>query len=918
MEERAPARANGPRPNDPVTGRTEPQPPQAALLLLRVILRGEAREVVTGDLLEEFAARSRSGSTEGSPHSWFWRQALSSVRARLGRPTWGPKRRTTREGRRGPLSLLGGGGLGHDFRFALRGLRRRPGFAALATATIAIGVGATTSVFSYANWTLLKPLPGVSTSPDRLAIVEYRDGIQGTGISYPNILDLDAGAAAVERLVAASGDEFQISGPGFEPFFTEGTAITRGYFEALGVRVQRGRLFTEAELRPEATPALAVVSHRLWTEQLRSDPSVIGRELTINGIPLTVIGVTGVGFAGHRRITPVDVWVPAGLYPVLRHTNVSVTDRSRGNFMENVALLAPGASVAQAESQLREVMARLIEAYPDENEAYVENSPTVFAGVGTPARSRSGEWEMVGIMSAIALLVLVVACANNANLLFSRVVARRGETAVRRSLGASRARLVRQNLVEALLLALCGGALAWGVAAGLNRVFTADLSLGAGVPVDARVLVFALATAVTVPMMTALLPSWLASRVDVARQLPGAGSFSVARKALVRSTLTVIQLSLSLALLVGSLLMIRSLANLRQVEVGFDPSDLAVTFVDPGPQGYTQEEATAFQLDLLARAKELRGVEAATVAYSEPFDVNLVIRLRPAGASEAGEVRVGTDNVGPDYFRTLGIPLVQGRDFRAEEMALGVAADEAVILNQTAARSLFGTVDAVGRSVAFRDREMRVIGVVGDVRNGFRDAPAARLYHPLPGKVLNPQTEIKLMLRSSRPAEELAAELRGVVTGLDANVPIYLTMSLSRLMAQNLAEERVIARLLTTLALLASTLAAIGLFAVVRWGVAERTREIGLRIALGSPPAGVVRLVTRQAAAFALVGIVLGWAASIGVAHMLRSTLFGVEPFDPTSWGLAAILLFAVALLAACQPAFAAARVHPAQALRHD
>jgi predicted permease len=489
---------------------------------------------------------------------------------------------------------------------------------------------------------------------------------------------------------------------------------------------------------------------------------------------------------------------------------------------------------------------------------------------------------------------------------------------MRRALGASRSRLVRQTLVEALLLAMSGGTLAWGVAAGLNRVFTADSSLGAGVPIDGRVLLFALATAVTIPMLSALLPSWLASRVDLARQLPGAGSFSVARKALVRSALTVVQLSLSLALLVGSLLMIRSLDKLADVDVGFDSDDLLITFVDPGPQGYKQEEATVFHLELLARARELRGVIAATVAYSEPFENNLNIRLRPAGAAEEDGLRVGTDNVGPDYFITLGIPLLQGRDFRAEEMVPGAAADEAVIVNESAARSLFGRVDVVGRSVAFREREMRIIGVVGDVRTGFRDAPSARLYHPLPGATLNPTTDIRLMLRSSRSADELAAELRGVVAGLDANVPIYLSMSMPRFLAQDLAEERIITRLLTTLAFLASTLAAIGLFAVVRWGVAERTREIGLRIALGSAPAGVVGLVTRQAAFFALIGIVLGYAASIGVAVMLRSTLFGVEPFDPTSWGLAAVLMFAVALLAACQPAFAAARVHPSKALRHD
>jgi predicted permease len=565
-------------------------------------------------------------------------------------------------------------------------------------------------------------------------------------------------------------------------------------------------------------------------------------------------------------------------------------------------------------------MARLVEAYPDDNAIHRDNIPTVFPGVGTPARARSGEWQMVGLMSAIALLVLLVACANNANLLFSRIVARRGETAVRRALGASRGRLLRQNLAEAFLLAFCGGTLAWGFAAGLNRVFVGDATLGGGVPVDGRVLLFALATAVTVPMLSALLPSWLASRVDLVRQLPGAGSFSVKRKALVRSTLTVVQLSLSLALLVGSLLMVRSTQNLRDVEVGFDPRGLVVTYVDPGPQGYSWAEAMDFHLQLVARARELPGVLSATLASNGPFEDNLHLRIRPADAAEGTEwPSVAIENAGPDYFATARIPLLRGREFRAEEMVVGAVATEAAgILNESLARSLFGTLDVVGRSVAYRERAFTIVGVVGDVRLGFRSEPEGIFYQPMPASNLLSQTQGKLIVRTTLPPDQMAALIRVAVAGIDPNVPVYQTQTLPRLMAQDIAEDRIISRLLTTLAVLASCLAAVGLYAVVRWSVAERTREIGVRIALGAAPAGVVGLVTRQAAAFASIGIVLGFAASIGVARLLTSTLFGVEPFDPTSWGLAAIMLFAVALLAASQPAFAAARVHPSQALRHD
>jgi predicted permease len=906
--------------------------PRLALLLLRLLLRGEAREVVTGDLLEEFDRRALCGGHRSRARRWFWRQALGSIfavlRGKVGRRRAGAGSGETSPGSpagpgaRRPLRAAATGAL-QDLRFAVRALRRRPGFALLATLTLAVGVGATTSVFGYANWILLRPLPGVSAPAERLAIVEYRQSPnRGTGVSYLNLQDLEAGAPAIERLVAGTqGEDFQLSARGLGPLLIQGDAVTPGYFDVLGVRPNRGRLFTPEETRPEASEPVAVISHRLWTEAMRSDPSVIGRTLMVNGLPLTVIGVAGEGFAGHERISAIDMWVPIGMYWPLRHRPaLSAADRGSRLFFETVALLAPGATPEQAEAQLREVMARLVAAYPDENEIHSEHVPVVFAGVGTRPRARAGQWQMVALMSAVALLVLLVACANNANLLFTRVVSMRGESAVRRALGASRGRLVRQQLAEALLLALAGGALAWGVAASMSRLFAGDARLGAGVSIDARVLVFALATAVTLPMLFALLPAWLSGRVDLVRNLPGGGSFSVRRRAAVRGTLTVVQLALSLALLVGSLLMIRSVAKLADVDLGFDPEGLVVAFVDPGPQGYTRERAIAFHLELLARAKEMDGVEAATVAYNGPFETNLHVRVRPGGAPAGNEwPSLPIENAGTDYFATARIPVLTGREFRPEEMVFGAPTTDGVaILNEMLARSLFGGVDVIGRTVVALDRELTVVGVVGNVRNGFREDPDPILYQPLPADALISTTMLRLIVRTERPPERVAASLRDVVAGLDPNVPVYLTQTLQRLMAQDLAEERILMRFLIALGALSTALAAVGLYAVVRWSVAERTREIGVRMALGAAPAGVVALVTRTALLFGLAGVLFGYGASVGVARLLGSTLFGVDAFDPASWTVAAALLLFVALLAAAHPAWAAARVHPSEALRHE
>jgi len=906
-------------------------PPRLALFVLRLLVRGEAREFIEGDLREEYHERLASDGDARGARWWFRREALSAGLSRVAgrRPASG---RSTERGTR----PLGGGGprwkgnaILLDFRAALRALGRRPGFSLVVAGILAVGVGATTSVYSVADWLLLRPVPGIGAPQDRLVTVQAsRPDGNSTGISYPNLVDLEAGAPAVEALAGTAPASAQVVGDRMEPTALRGEAVTEGYFDLLEVDAHVGRLFSPDELRPDGEDAVVVISHRMWTDELGSDPRAVGMQLVVNGESYAVIGVASEGFHGTSRTGDVDLWFPAARYPRLRHFQgePDPMGRDRRLFMQSVARLAPSSTPEQAEQQLRDVMERLVAAYPEVNEIHGEYRPTVHPGIGVAPISRAYYRRIVTTMFAVAALLLLIACANVANLLVFRGARLEGAVAVRRALGASRVRIVREHLTEALILSTVAGVLAMGVASGLNEFLwrgggTFGVSALDQAPLDHRVLLFTLATALSVPLAFALVPALLAGQTDVARSLQASRPTGTARRARLRGGLTVLQLSLSLALVVGSLLLHRTLEGLSRVDPGFDPEGLLVFSADPEPQGYSREEGVRLHLALLERAREIPGVQAATLARTEPFyRGNAYGWVRPPrGDAKAENVMVQFDWIGPDFFATLGVPMRRGRSFEMHEMEPSTpAATEVVVLNETLAQQLFGSPDVVGRTLTveadFREwTEKRIVGVVQDVRDDLRSEPEPTLYLPFARGSLG-----TLLLRTSVAPEVVTTEVRAALGGIDPNVPLYRSDSVEEAIASGMAEERTLARLLGALALLAGGLAAVGLYAVVAWTVTERTREIGIRMAMGAQPGRVVAWVVRGAAWLALAGVGVGYGASILVARLLESRLFGVEPFDPATWGTAAVVMLGVATIASAQPALRAAAVRPMEALRSE
>lgn len=915
---------------------TDPAPPRIALLLLRLFVRGEAREFIEGDLREEYAQRVRAEKGRFATWWWFWGQSVAScvscmtgpARTSRSREQRSPARRPTDNG--GGLGGAPGRGLHSDIRYALRAVGRRPAFSLAVIAILAVGVGATTWVFSVADWLLIRPVPGVGAAADRLLLVraEKPDG-NYTGLSYPNLRDLEAGAPAIEALAGMAPAGVQVAGEGVEPKTLRAEAVTAGYFDLLEVPPYHGRLFSEQELRADEGSRIMVVSHRMWREDLRSDPEVVGRELVVNGVRHTVIGVATEGFQGIERAGRTDLWFPAALYSRLRHfpDGYDVAGRAFDPFMQSVARLASDATPEEAEAQLRDVMVRLVAEYPDANAIHEEYRPTVHPDIGTSPNFAQYLRRIVTVMFGVAGLLLVIACANVANLLVFRSARVQGDVAVRRAMGASRFRIVRQHLLEALILALVAGALGVGVAGGLSEIMVSSTGFVGfaeldRVPLDLRALLFSLAIAVSVPLVFALVPAVLSSRTEVAANLQASRPTGTPRRARLRGGLTVLQLALSLALGVGGLLLVRTIDELGRVDPGFESEGLLLFAADPEPQGYDREASGRFALALLDRARAIPEVRAATIARSEPLypsgSWGRVVDAEPQGESKTIEIRYQW--IGPDYFTTLGVPMLRGRGFELHEVDPGAgAAGEVVILNETLASELFGSVDVVGRTVTidgYRERiDKRIVGVASDVRHDLRSPPAPILYEPLPNSW---GSEATLLIRTEAAQEAVARKVRTALQVVDPNVPLFRSQSVQETIASRMGVERMLAGLLGILAVLASGLSAAGLYAIVAWTVSERTREIGIRIAMGAEPGRIVGWTVRGAVGLAIAGIILGYGASIWVARLLESRLFGVEPFDPVIWGSAAALMLAVAAAASAQPALRAVAVRPVEALRAE
>ena len=816
-----------------------------------------------------------------------------------------------------------------DVRLAFRRFRSHRAFTLLTTATLAVGIGATTAVFSFANWVLYRPVPGV-VAPDELVTVSFEEGPgQSTGISYAMLLAIRELPAFSGMAASASSSRFQIVAEDVSARIVGGAAVAGDYFGVLGVPVAAGRLLLPDELTATSGSRNVVLSEQLATSMFGSLRAAVGKRVRVNAVEFVVVGVATDGFRGTERVGSEDVWLPAASYADLRHIpSYDVADRRTRAFFNTIGRLRPGANSSVAQSQLRSTVAGLVAQFPKDYAIYTSRLPTVWPDVGTNVLGRAESHRTMRLMLGIAAVALLIACANIANLLLFQGVTRRAEMAVRRALGASAAQILRQHVAEGLSIGAVGALGGIAVALALRALFVGQRVISwtevDHIGMDARVLWFVGTVALATALVFGVVPAVAALGDDQFRGLREAGRRSSEGRSLARSALAVGQVAASVSLIVGALLFARTLVELRRVELGFDPSNVYAFSLDPDAQGMNDAGRVRSLRDQVAlRLRAVSGIDAVTYAFTVQFlgggfrsDFRLPSSSGPDWMLEADVLWVDAD-----YFRAVRIPLLAGRDFTRSELADAQRSRTVpVVLSQSAARRLFGDRNPLGETIherAFEGPVTRfVVGVIGDTRDGnLRAAPDPIIYQPI-GAAYRPA--MTLVVRSSRPRRDVQTLVEEATAAVVPTLAVPPAVALQELVDRAMASERVFLRLVGLLATIAAVLAGVGLYALLAFTVAARTREIGIRMALGAQTASVVRVVARQGARLLVIGLMIGVAVAAAATKVLESRLFGVSRLDPLTYAVAVLTLVATGVVAFALPARQAAKTDPVLALRTD
>jgi predicted permease len=816
--------------------------------------------------------------------------------------------------------------LWQDLQYSLRALRRSPAFTAAAIASLALGIGANTLIFTFINSLFLKSLP--VAAPDRLVTLYAKDLEKQDllSISYPDFDDLRRESGEIFSGMAAYRNvSLVLSGNG-EPAQLPGVVVSGAYFDVLGVRPARGRFFLPDEDGTPGAHPVAVLSHALWQSRFGSDPGVIGRTVRLNNQGYTVVGVAPPEFKGLSILDrPPEVWVPAAMYrDLLKGPQAQWIDK-RGTFVfGGVARLAPGAGVEKVGARLAAFAHRLERDFPQDHQGL--GLVAVPLAQATLAPGQRGGLVLSGeVLAAVVGLLLLIAGANVANLLLARALARSGEVAVRLALGAGRRRLARQLLTEGILLGLLGGAAGllvalWGrkVLWALKPPFFPDsLDLG----IDARVLAFTFAVAVVTGVLFSLAPMFQSFRLDLSatltRQARAGGARGDGSGGALREVLVAGQVALSVVVLAGAALFLRSMVAVERIDPGFETEKLFVIPMDAGGQGYTPPRAQDLYRQAVERVSTLPGVRSAAVA-SRFLLVGGGTRQSVAaeGAQAAAGSRdllTGVNVVGPGYFQTVGMPIRAGRGFDATDRTGSLPV---VVINETLARLLWPGEAAAGKRLRLGDDEgtFEVVGVAADARYaGLREPPPPYAYRP----VLQSYSPMMMLhVRTAGDPAPLLQKVRREVQALAPGLPLLEPRTITQVRNQSLWAPRMGAGLLSVFGLLALVLAALGIYGVVAYTIGQREREIGIRMALGAGRREVLGLVLRQGLRPVVLGIVAGLAAALVAARTISSLLFGIGAADPLSLASAAALLGLVALAAVYAPARRASGLDPVTALR--
>jgi predicted permease len=797
-------------------------------------------------------------------------------------------------------------GLYHDLRYAVRTWRKNAGFTAIAGATIAVGISATTVVFSLITTLLLNPLP--VPRPDQLVVVDERhQGAQermmgATAFSfgrYEAYRDASGGVftgLAGHRMEEASlrvGDVADVVN----------TAVaTANYFEVLSLVPAHGRFFAQDASRTSLRTA--VLSHDAWQTRFGGDPTAIGRRVFVNSTPHEIIGVAPPGFTGTVVGLPMDIWIPARAG--------DGTPRS-GDRLTLFGRLRDGLTPASAAVAL-EVVSRQVP---------FDHASTTLLGVNTPpltpipAFARGPAIGFMGMLLATAGLVLLIASTNVAGMLLARASERRREVAVRMAIGAGRLRVVRQFVVESVVLFLAGGAAGVLITVWLVSLISAfeppvpaRIALEFGV--DWRVLAFACGVALLSGILAGLAPAVQTSRAAVVAGLRD-GSAGGGRRTRLRGGFVVVQLALSLLLVVAAGLFVRTLQHALASDVGFNPDGVVVAGIDPGAHGYDTERAQRLRRQLLDRVRAVPGVEAAAFAVWAPMGGNVWTTQVRGDEEFDTPITANIATIGSGYVETLQMALVGGRTFLPSDLP---GTPPVALVNQTLARQMFGATTPLGQAVRMGKERLEVVGVLADGKyENYTETQAPVLYLSLDQRPANSAT---VHVRGRMEPSATLTAVRRELTALDPNMALQQAMPLSRLIGLTLFPQRIAAIAMGTFGLVGLLLAAIGVYGLLAFHVTSRTREIGIRVALGAPVAGVIRLVLRYSLRLTLIGTAAGLLAAFALTRLLASLLYGVTPLDPITFALAALLLLATALVASYVPARRAARVDPTVALRAE
>jgi predicted permease len=810
-----------------------------------------------------------------------------------------------------------------DLRYGVRTLMRNPGFAAVAVLTIGIGIGASTTIFSWMRPLLLNPLPG-ATQPERIVAIENTapDGEPIT-TSYLDFRDFRDNLKLVNSVTAGVGSVFSV---GDAPRTTQiwGEMVSGGVFDMLGIQPAAGRFFSDAE-RDDAQNAHAVVviSYSYWKNLYHSDPSAIGSTLRINRTPFTIIGVAPEGFHGTRSGFDYEMWMPLTMYGQLTHTGTwMLRDRNTRNFVM-FARLAPGVTTEQARAEVQALANRMAVADADSNQGI---AATVLPVWQSHFGTQSILLTPITILMGASGVVLLIVCANLANLLLARATGRLKEFSVRLAIGARPARLIQQLLTETLLMTvagsvcglmlanLLGGALRWLLPAVARPAMLQP-------PLDGQVLAFTMALAFGVTILAGLVPALHATRANVNEMLKegGRSGSSGAHSHRLRGLLVTSEVALAVIALVGAGLFLKSLQTARAIDPGFEPEGIALARFDFSSAGYDAPQTDSYCQRLREQLERQPGVTAVSYDDSPPLGFSggnweqLDAEGYVPGANE--NMKIYRDLVSPGYFATMGIPLVEGRDFDPRDDATSL---KVMIVNQEFVRRFFANRSVIGRKVHGWGEWFTIVGVAKDSKY-HRVTENAQPYFYIPiRQIFRPEYGLTFNVRTSGPVNGAIAALRHEATAIDPELTIFDAEPMTEYVAASLFGAKIAASLLSVLSGLGLLLAAIGLYSVMAYAVAQRTGEIGIRVTLGAQPRDIMRLVIRQGLAFAAVGLVVGSLAAAVLGRVVAAMLVGVGPADTQVYAVAAAFTVLIALASAAIPAWRALRVDPAVALRRQ